>query len=93
MKKTEKEFLSALAGYSMYWANIPVERLEPASFETIEEARTNGLIHSILVLLRGDSGANDFKPYRIQRGKSIIGEDEYLPSRYFETFKKVKGVE
>ena len=88
---SEQEFLQALAHYSIYWANLPSERLYTVGKETESEARTNGLIHSILCLLNGDSSANDFKEYTLKLGRTKIGADIYLPTEYFKVFRKIKG--
>ena len=92
MNKKTKIFLKSLAQISHYWAKETIERIEPADYETENEARINGAIHSILVMFEGDSGANDFKSYDIKDGKTIIGENECLPSRYFEVFKNYKSI-
>ena len=91
MNKKEEEFLNALAQYVLYWSRLSEDRLEPSDFENSIEARLNGLVHSILVLLRGDSATNDFKIYDLKLGRTSIGGNEYLPSRYFEVFKKFKN--
>ena len=95
MRKDEKEFLEQLAEYSSYWANLPEDKLYSLPTENKQETRINGFIHSWLVLLRGDSGANDFTPYRLYRYNSQkeIGENEYLPSRYFQIWEKMNKVE
>lgn len=91
MNKKEEEFLNALAQYVLYWSKLPDDKLPISSFETLLESRLNGLVHSILVLLRGDSATNDFKIYDLKLGRTSIGGNEYLPSRYFEVFTKFKN--
>ena len=90
MKKVEEDFLEYLVRKCLYWANMPLDTLEPDEDETEAEARINGFIHSLLVLLNGDSGFNGFVPYELKIDGNILGENTYLPREYFNVFSKIK---
>lgn len=83
-------FLKALSTIASYWANIKIspENLTPTENEI--EYRINGVIHSILVLIKGNSAANDFHQYQLFYGGKEIGEDSYLPSQYFKVWGQRK---
>lgn len=94
MIKQEREFLEELKSLCKYWANLPTERImEDIKDETENECRINGFIHSLLVMLRGESSVSDFKYYRLYKGqgKKEIGLNSYLPSLYFDIWREDKG--
>lgn len=95
MTKQEREFLEELKVLCEYWANLPTDRvMEGSKHETENECRINGFIHSLLVMLRGESGVSDFKYYRLYKGqgKKELGLDTYLPSAYYDIWRKDRGV-
>jgi len=94
MTKQEREFLEELKELCKYWANLPTERIMKKLDETENEYRINGFIHSLLVMLRGESSVSDFRYYRLYKGqgKKEIGLNSYLPSAYFDIWRIDKGV-
>ena len=91
MKKIDKDFINNLIDYSLYWAHIPVpeEKLNDI-YETIEEYRINGFIHSFLAMCEGCSSANDFHYIDLFQGKRQIDEDGTLTREYFVEWRKRK---
>ena len=87
MKSSDK-FLNELAQIVRYWVNITNVPSELKENETEKEYIANGIIHSILVLLYGNSSINDFTPYHLYRGKSkvdILDEYNVGDIKLFET--------
>lgn len=93
MRKDEKEFLTCLVDLCKYWANIPIDKERPTESEI--EYRINGFIHSMLVMFIGCSSVNNFKYYRLYKGRSQkeLGLEEYFPSRYFDIWKEIREKE
>ena len=88
MKNSDK-FLNELSQIVRYWVNIANVPSDLKENETKKEYIANGIIHSILVLLYGNSSINDFTPYHLYRGKSKVDIlDEYLASKYFKIYNK-----
>lgn len=84
MREVDRNFLDALYNIAHYWANLPKERLYIKEGETEKEAMADGIVHSILVMFDGDSGANNFKRYDILQGEELIGEDIELHYAYIQ---------
>ena len=88
MKNSDK-FLNELSQIVRYWVNIANVPSDLKENGTEKEYIANGIIHSILVLLYGNSSINDFTPYHLYRGKSKVDIlDEYLASKYFKIYNK-----
>lgn len=93
MKNSDK-FLNELAQIVRYWVNITNIPSKLKENETEKEYIANGIIHSILVLLYGNSSISDFTPYHLYRGKSKVDIlDEYLASKYYKIYNKGKDNE
>lgn len=88
LSKTQKEFLQGLVDAKDYWLHLDDECVEKSckfcNVKSPTEYRMNGMLHSILTMLDGDSSLNNFKHCDIVvRGKSI-NKDIELHDKIFE---------
>lgn len=75
---TLNKFYDGLNGYIDYWANVKITSSMLNELKLNEtEYRLSGLVFSILVMLDGDSGLNDFTKLNLSSGPIILNKDGY----------------
>lgn len=90
MEKENKElktFLNCLHSCVDYWATVKLDKDSIEGMEKHNETeiryRLDGLVHSILCLIDGSAGANDFHAYDLKyKGKTF--NNCFMHSIYFE---------
>lgn len=77
INKTQANFLNGIRAIRDYWLSLPEK--------TSDEMIVDGVIHSILVMIDGDSSVNDFHSLQIKDSETQERIDcGYLHDLYFK---------
>lgn len=83
MERKDKEFIKNLIDYKNYWVGLNLSK----------EETIDGFIHSLLVMIDGDAGMNDFKSLLIVENDTgeVINGDAPLHELYHSVKKELEN--
>ena len=84
MEEKAKEFIKNLLSYKEYWLGLNLSK----------EETLDGFIHSLLVMIDGDAGMNNFKSLLLVENKTgeIINGDSPLHELYHSVKKELEKI-